>query len=83
MHAGRTDTDTCARSTDACRCSIAMVKLGAVCFMGRGSSRDSAWRQLQMGMGAVTGTGTDTGTGTGASTGSSTGTLQGGRGSRG
>ena len=43
MHAGRTDTDTCAQSTDACRCSVAMVKLGVVRFIGKGSSRDNAW----------------------------------------
>ena len=76
MHAERTDTDTHAQSTDACRCSVAMVKLGAVRFTGKGSSRDSAQRQWQMGIGAVTGTGTDTGTGTGASTGSSTGRMR-------
>ena len=51
-----------------------MVKLEAVHFIGKGSSRDSAWRQWQVGMGAVIGTGTDTGTSTGASTRSSTGT---------
>ena len=30
MHAERTDTGTCAQRTDACRSSLAMVKLGAV-----------------------------------------------------
>ena len=74
MYAGRMDTDTHAQRTDACRCSVAMVKLGAVRFIGKGSRRDSAWRQWQMGIGAATGTGTDTGASTGASAGSSTGT---------
>ena len=37
-----TDTDTHAQSTDACRCSVAMVKLEIVHFIGKGISRDSA-----------------------------------------
>ena len=51
MHAQRTDTDTHAQSTDACRCSVAMVKLGMVLFMGKGRVKTvhrgsgSAWRQ--------------------------------------
>ena len=72
MHTGRTDTDTRAQSTDACRCSVAMVKLEAVHFTGEGISRDSAWRQV--GMSAVAVTGTDAGTSTGTSTCSSAGT---------
>ena len=74
MHAERTDTGTCAQRTGACRSSVAMVKLGAVRFMGKGSGGDSAWRQRQTGTGTVTGTGTDAGTGTGAGTGAGTGT---------
>jgi hypothetical protein len=42
MHTGRTDTDTCAQSTYACTCSVAMVKLEVVHFIGKGISRDSA-----------------------------------------
>ena len=75
VHARRTDTDTHAQRTDACRCSVAMVKLEVVHFMGKGISRDSAQRQV--GMSAVTVTGTDTGTSTGTSTCSSTGTCKG------
>ena len=39
MHTGRTDADTHAQSTCACRCSVAMVKLEVVHFIGKGVSR--------------------------------------------
>ena len=72
MHIGRTDTGTYAQSTYACRCSVVMVKLEVVHFIGRGISRDSAYTQV--GKGAVMVIGTDMGTSTGTSTCSSSGT---------